>query len=278
MLNILKFRSRKPSYDGYAVVTGAGSGIGRSFALELARRNTAVVCADLNLDSAEETVALIEQAGGHAHAMACDVGKAAQVKKLAEQSEKLLGHPVTLLINNAGVGIGGRFDELSLQDWKWAMDVNLWGVVHGCHYFAPRFKKQGQGAIINVASAASYTAAPEMSAYNVTKAGVRALSETLYAELKRDNIKINVLCPTLVPTNIIKDGRIPARYSKLADHALMNYALTTSDSVAKLTLNRLDKGELYTTPQIDAKLFWVMKRVSPNLYADLLGFSYRFVK
>lgn len=278
MLNILKFRPRKPSYDGYAVVTGAGSGIGRSFALELARRNTAVVCADLNLDSAEETVALIEQAGGQAHAMACDVSKAAQVKKLAEQSEKLLGHPVTLLINNAGVGIGGRFDELSLQDWKWAMDVNLWGVVHGCHYFAPRFKKQGQGAIINVASAASYTAAPEMSAYNVTKAGVRALSETLYAELKRDNIKINVLCPTLVPTNIIKDGRIPARYSKLADHALMNYALTTSDSVAKLTLNRLDKGELYTTPQIDAKLFWVMKRVSPNLYADLLGFSYRFVK
>ena len=278
MLNILKFRSRKPSYDGYAVVTGAGSGIGRSFALELARRNTAVVCADLNLDSAEETVELIGQAGGQAYAMACDVGKAAQVKKLAEQSEKLLGHPVTLLINNAGVGIGGRFDELSLQDWKWAMDVNLWGVVHGCHYFAPRFKKQGQGAIINVASAASYTAAPEMSAYNVTKAGVRALSETLYAELKRDNIKINVLCPTLVPTNIIKDGRIPARYSKLADHALMNYALTTSDSVAKLTLNRLDKGELYTTPQIDAKLFWVMKRVSPNLYADLLGFSYRFVR
>ncbi len=117
-----------------------------------------------------------------------------------------------------------------------------------------------------------------MSAYNVTKAGVRALSETLYAELKKDNIKVNVLCPTLVPTNIIKEGRIPDRYSKLADHALMNYAMTTSDSVAKLTLNRLDKGELYTTPQVDAKLFWVMKRVSPNLYADFLGFSYRFVK
>lgn len=278
MMNILRFRSPKPSHNGYAVVTGAGSGIGRSFALELAKRNTAVVCADLNLDSAEETVALVEKAGGTAYAMACDVGKASQMKKLAEQSEKLLGHPVTLLINNAGVGIGGRFDELTLQDWKWAMDVNLWGVVHGCHYFTPRFRKQGRGAIINVASAASYTAAPEMSAYNVTKAGVRALSETLYAELKRDNIRVNVLCPTLVPTNIIKDGRIPGRYSKLADHALMNYALTTSDSVATLTLNRLDKGELYTTPQVDAKLFWVMKRVSPNLYADLLGFSYRFVK
>ncbi|MGB2246116.1 MAG: SDR family NAD(P)-dependent oxidoreductase [Alcanivorax sediminis] len=278
MLNILKFRSNKASYNGYAVVTGAGSGIGRSFALELARRNSAVVCADLKLESAEETVALIEKAGGTAFAVSCDVGKAEQVESLADQAEKLLGNPVTLVINNAGVGIGGKFEELSLEDWKWAMDVNLWGVVHGCHYFVPGFKKQGRGAIINVASAASYTAAPEMSAYNVTKAGVRALSETLYAELKRDNIKVNVLCPTLVPTNIIKDGRIPDRYSKLADHALMNYAMTTSDSVAKLTLNRLDKGELYTTPQVDAKLFWMMKRVSPNLYADFLGFSYRFVK
>lgn len=277
-MNILKFRSPKSSHNGYAVVTGAGSGIGRSFALELAKRNTAVVCADLNKENAEKTAELVEQAGGVAYAIACDVGKAAQVKRLAERSEKLLGHPVTLLVNNAGVGIGGKFDELSLQDWKWAMDVNLWGVVHGCHYFTPRFKEQGGGAIINVASAASYTAAPEMSAYNVTKAGVRALSETLYAELKRDNIRVNVLCPTLVPTNIIKDGRIPDRYAKLADHALMNYAMTSSESVAKLTLNRLDKGELYTTPQVDAKLFWVMKRVSPNLYADLLGFSYRFVK
>ncbi|WP_156493855.1 SDR family NAD(P)-dependent oxidoreductase, partial [Alcanivorax sp. HI0007] len=96
MMNILKFRSSKPSYNGYAVVTGAGSGIGRSFALELAKRNTAVVCADLKLESAEETVALIEKAGGKAYAVACDVGKATQVKKLSEQAEKLLGNPVHL--------------------------------------------------------------------------------------------------------------------------------------------------------------------------------------
>lgn len=277
MMTFLKQRFAKPSKNAYAVVTGAGSGIGRSFALELAKRGGAVVCADVNLEAAQETVALLEAQGAKGFAIHCDVGEEAQVKKLAEESEALLGHPATMIINNAGVGLGGKFDELSLDDWKWCMHVNLWGVIHGCHYFVPGFKKQGRGAIINVASAASYTAAPEMSAYNVTKAGVRALSETLFSELARDNIRVNVLCPTLVPTNIIKNGRIPGRYSKLADHALMNYAMTTSDDVARLTLNRLDKGELYTTPQVDAKLFWMMKRASPNLYAKFLGFSYRFV-
>lgn len=271
-------KSKKPSQQAYAVVTGAGSGIGRSFALELAKRGGAVVCADINLAAAEETVALLAQVGAKGFAIQCDVGDAEQVKALSEQAEILMQHPTTLVINNAGVGLGGKFDELTLDDWKWCMHVNLWGVIHGCHYFVPKFKQQGFGAIINVASAASYTAAPEMTAYNVTKAGVRALSETLSAELRKFNIKVNVLCPTLVPTNIIKNGRIPDRYSKLADHALMNFAMTTSDSVAKLTLDRLDKDELYTIPQFDAKLFWLMKRASPSLYTKFLGTSYRFVK
>ncbi|MCE6271499.1 SDR family NAD(P)-dependent oxidoreductase [Acinetobacter baumannii] len=275
---ILFGKKDQPSRNAYAVVTGAGSGIGRSFAVELAKRGGSVVCADINLEAAEETVKLIEQLGQKAFAVQCDVGQAEQVQTWADQAEQLLDHPVTLIINNAGVGLGGKFDEMSLEDWKWCMHVNLWGVIHGCHAFVPKFKKLGYGAIINVASAASYTAAPEMSVYNVTKAGVLALSETLSAELRKFNIKVNVLCPTLVPTNIIKNGRIPGRYSKLADHALMNYAMTTSDAVATLTLNRLDRGQLYTTPQIDAKLFWLMKRTSPTLYAKFLGLSYQLFK
>ena len=271
-------KKRKPSQKAYAVVTGAGSGIGRSFALEIAKRGGTVVCADINLAAAEETVQLLEQAGAKGFAIRCDVGDAEQVKALSEQAEVLMQHPTTLVINNAGVGLGGKFDELSLEDWQWCMHVNLWGVIHGCHYFVPKFKQLGYGSIINVASAASFAAAPEMTAYNVTKAGVLSLSETLSAELRKFKIGVNVLCPTLVPTNIIKNGRIPGRYSKLADTALMNYAFTTSDAVAKLTLNRLDNGDLYTTPQIDAKLFWLMKRASPTMYAKFLGISYQFFK
>ena len=272
-------QKNKPTQNAYAVVTGAGSGIGRSFAMELAKRGGTIVCADINLNAAEETVQLIQaETAGQAFAVQCDVGIKEQVYELSEQAEKLMGHPVTLVINNAGVGLGGKFDEVSLEDWQWCMHVNLWGVIHGCHYFVPKFKKQGYGAIINVASAAGYTAAPEMTAYNVTKSSVLALSETLSAELRSANIRVNVLCPTLVPTNIMKNGRLPSRYSGLADQLLMNHAFVTSDQVAIKTLNRLDAGKLYTIPQPDAKLFWLMKRASPSLYAKMLGIGYPLFK
>ncbi|QIO09503.1 SDR family NAD(P)-dependent oxidoreductase [Acinetobacter lanii] len=276
-------KNRKPSHNAYAVVTGAGSGIGRSFALELARRGGSVVCADINLAAAQETVQLIQtETGQKAVAIECDVGKKESVQALSEQAEKDLGHPISLIINNAGVGLGGKFDEVSLDDWQWCMHVNLWGVIHGCHFFVPKFKQQGYGAIINVASAAGYTAAPEMTAYNVTKSSVLALSETLSSELYPDNIRVNVLCPTLVPTNIMKNGRLPKQYSGKADDLLQNHAFVTSDQVAIKTLNHLDAGKLYTIPQPDAKLFWWMKRASPSLYAKMLGMGYpwfkRFVK
>lgn len=260
------------SQQAYAVVTGAGSGIGRSFALELAKRGGSVICADINLAAAQATAKQIEyQFATAAFALQCDVGVAEQVQQLAEQSEQLLGHPVTLLVNNAGVGLGGKFDEVSLADWQWCMQVNLWGVIHGCHYFVPKLKQRGGGAIINVASAAGYTAAPEMTAYNVSKSSVLALSETLSAELRGANIRINVLCPTLVPTNIMKNGRLPADYSGLADHLLTHHAFVSCEQVVAQTLNNLDRGELYTIPQPDAKLFWWFKRAAPRLYTKLLG-------
>ena len=278
-MGIFRKSHQQPSQKAYAVVTGAGSGIGRSFAIEIARRGGQVICADIHLSSAEETVQLIlQQTGQKAFAITCDVGVKDDVAQLADQAEQLLNHPVTLIINNAGVGLGGKFNEITLEDWQWCMHVNLWGVIHGCHFFVPKFKKQGYGAIINVASAAGFTAAPEMTAYNVTKSSVLALSETLSAELRQDNIRVNVLCPTLVPTNIMKNGRLPSSYSGLADDLLQNHAFISSDQVAQKTLDNLDKGILYTIPQPDAKLFWLMKRASPALYTKMLGIGYPWFK
>lgn len=270
-------KGQKPSRGAAAVVTGAGSGIGRSFAYEIAKRGGAVLCVDIRKERAEETAETLRSLNAHAVAYECDVGNAEQMAALSEQSEGLLGRPVTLIVNNAGVGLGGQIGEVSLEDWHWCMNVNLWGVIHGCHFFAPKLKALGYGGIINVASAAGFAAAPEMSTYNVTKSGVMSLSETLSAELTGTGVKVTVLCPTVVPTNIVNDGRLPSYRAEFAKTAMTKFALTNSDAVARKTLDALDKGQMYMLPQIDGQIAWMFKRIAPRLYARSLGEAYRLV-
>ena len=262
---------KKASRGAQAVVTGAGSGIGRAFALELAARGGRVVCADLNLGTARDTVAMIEAAGGVAYATACDVTKLEDVEALAAKAETLLGGPVDLVINNAGVGAGGQpVGETSIEDWRWVLGVNLWGVIHGCHVFAPRLRALGRGGIINVGSTASFAAAPTMGPYNVSKAGVLALTETMAAELQGSGVHITALCPTFVKTNIVKDGRIAGSASGFAEK-VMKWTGIEAGGVARETLDALDRNRLYVLPQLDARTVWRMKRVAPSLYAKGAG-------
>ncbi|WP_280236085.1 SDR family NAD(P)-dependent oxidoreductase [Nocardia cyriacigeorgica] len=264
-------RSRR-TYGAKAVVTGAGSGIGRAFALELAARGGQVVCADIDKERTDETVRLIERIhGGTAHAIFCDVAERADMESLALHTELLFQGPPTLVINNAGVGIGGSpVGEIGLDDWQWALGINLWGVVHGCELFTPQLRAAGRGGIINVASAAGFAAAPTMSAYNVSKAGVISLSETLAAELSGSDIAVTVLCPTFVKTNVARDGRIGAASMNLAD-TLMRWTGFSAEHVARTTLDAHDRGSLYVLPQLDAQLIWLLKRQFPTLYTRGLG-------
>ena len=268
-------KSNKISQQSAAVVTGAGSGIGKSFAYEISKRGGSVLCVDIDEEAATKTASMLKKMGGIAVPYQCDVGNADEMMHLSNEAEKLLGRPITLLINNAGVGVGGAIGKVPLEDWKWCVDVNLWGVIHGCHFFAPKLKSLGYGGIINVASAAAFGAAPEMSAYNVTKAGVLALSETLSAEFAGTGVHISALCPTLVPTNIITNGRIDSQKKSLGQRAMNSLAMTTSDKVAKLSLNMLDKGKLYILPQLDARVAWRAKRLAPRLYTKTIGEVYR---
>ncbi len=266
------------SKHAFAVVTGAGSGIGRAFAIEIAKRGGEVICADINLTTAKQTAETITSSGGKAFAVECDVTELAQVENLAVQAERLLSAPVDLVINNAGVGAGGKpIGDISIDDWKWVVNINLWGVIHGCHVFAPKLRALNRGGIINVASTASFAAAPLMGPYNATKAAVLAISETLSAEMIGTNIRVSALCPTFVQTNITHNGRISEASSRLADLA-MKWTGVPADRVAVNTLNALDRGQLYVLPQLDAKMIWRMKRYAPNVYIQSLGALNRFAK
>jgi NAD(P)-dependent dehydrogenase (short-subunit alcohol dehydrogenase family) len=268
-------RSNKVSHDALAVVTGAGSGIGAAFATELARRGGRVVCSDVDEGGAAKTVDTITDNGGEAVAIACDVSEFDDVKQLADQAESWLSAAPTLVINNAGVGSGGApIGELPLDDWRWVLGINLWGPIHGCHVFAPILRSAEPSnrprGIINVASAAAFGAAPGMAAYNVSKAGVLSLSETLAAELSGSAVNVTVLCPTFVKTNIIESGRIPDQTSQLATK-IMRWTGFSPTKVARICLDAHDRGELYCMPQLEAKIGWNIKRLVPGTYTRGIG-------
>lgn len=257
------------------MVTGAGSGIGRAFALEIARRGGRVFCADIDDAAAAETAGLIGDRGMPWH---CDVSDADAVAAMADAAEQCFGNTVGLVVNNAGIGAGGTvIGEMPLDLWHRTLDVNLWGVIHGCHVFAPRMRAAGRGGIVNVASAASFAAAPRMAAYNTGKAAVLALSETLAAELSGTGVGVTVLCPTFVKTNIVNPDTIDDAAARLATTA-MKWTGVSADSVARAALNAVDRGQLHVVPQIDAKLIWQAKRLMPATYTRALGVVERVVR
>jgi NAD(P)-dependent dehydrogenase (short-subunit alcohol dehydrogenase family) len=271
-------KHKRRSHRAAAVVTGAGGGIGAAFAVELARRDGRVVCSDIDELAAQRTVDAIADQGGTAIAMSCDVSRFEDVSRLAADARDWFDAAPTLVINNAGVGAGGSaVGDFSLDDWSWVLGINLWGPIHGCHVFAPILRDSGHGGIINVASAAAFGAAPHMAAYNVSKAGVLSLSETLAAELSGTGVNVTVLCPTFVKTNIVESGRITAQSTDLAN-MLMRWTGYSPARVARMCLDTHDRGGLYCLPQLDARIGWGIKRFAPAVYTRTVGLAARFQK
>ena len=271
------FQKQRLTHQSRAVITGSGSGIGKALALELARRKGLIVCSDISLQAAEQTAREVRAEGGEAWAVACDVSDLAQVEALAQQAQELLPQPLNLVINNAGIGIGGqKIGDVPIADWAWTININLWGVIHGCHVFTPLLKGQPAAGIINVASTAAFSAAPLMGPYNATKAAALAISETLAAELSETNVQVTALCPTLVKTNVAANGRITGDSGALFNRLMDRFGMS-AEQVARITLNGLDRGQLYVMPQLDAKLIWRLKRLLPSGYAVGTGLLNRFV-
>lgn len=255
-----------------AVVTGAGSGLGRAVAEELARRGLRVLASDIEGEGLSETVHRIRQEGGVVHQQTADVRDVGAITALKERADHLFGG-VEVLVNNAGVAVGGITGEVPIDDWHWQLDINLRGVIYGCHTFLPDMRAKQHGYVLNVASIAGIVAAPRMAPYNVSKAGVIALSETLAAESAGDGIHVSVLCPAFFRSGI----HTRARAGKLSatTERLITQARWTSPQVAKAALRDLERGRLYIMPQLEAKAFWWSKRLLGPAYYKLLGRVFR---
>ena len=192
-----------------AVVTGAASGIGRALAEKCVKEGMRVVLADVEEQALQQAANELKAGGADVQAIRTDVSKAEQVEALANKAFATYG-VVHLLFNNAGVGAGTTIWESSLDDWQWVLGVNLWGVIHGIHFFVPRMLAQNEeGYIVNTASSAGFVAHAGTGIYKASKHAVVSLSETLFLELaeRGTQLKTSILCPEWVQTRIMESGR-----------------------------------------------------------------------
>lgn len=257
-----------------AVITGAGSGLGRALCLELAKQNWRILVSDIDEARARETLQLVLQAGGSGEALCCDVADSKQVASLADRAASQWGG-ADLLVNNAGVAVAGFVGRAPLENWQWVLDIDLWGVIYGCHFFIPLMKKAGAGHIVNIASGAGMASLPEMGPYNVAKAGVISLSETLRSELAPCNIGVTAACPTFFTSRLLETMRYDTEEQYRAAQKMFEWASMDSGDVARCVLRAVRKNRLYVFPQKDAWLTWYAKRLFPSAYYAIMSWGYR---
>jgi NAD(P)-dependent dehydrogenase (short-subunit alcohol dehydrogenase family) len=256
-----------------AVVTGAGSGIGRSTALLLARHGARVHAADIDAQSAETLAREIADAGGSAAAHTLDVSDAAAVQALAEEIFAADGH-VDILHNNAGIGHAGGVESTTIEDWQRVISVNLLGVAYGIQAFVPRMLAQGRPAsVINTASQAGINPAPKMAPYCASKYGVVGLTESLNAELSPRGIHFSAICPGIIDTNIVATATMRGDLAGKAHDRLTDFydkRGVSPDEVAQAVLRAIDKRLLIVpVPRRQVLIPYLLHRLSPRLLQPL---------
>jgi len=190
------------------LITGAGSGIGRETALMFSARGASLFLCDIDEEGLSATAKEARRSGGRVHTYVVDVSRREAMRAFAATVHEQVP-AVDVLVNNAGVGLSGGILDTELDDWEWVVSINLWGVIHGCHFFVPKMvaRKQG-GHVVNIASAAGFLATPDLAAYATTKFGVLGLSEAMRSELAPHRIGVSAICPGIVNTKIVETARL----------------------------------------------------------------------
>uniref|UniRef100_A0AAU2VRE4 SDR family oxidoreductase n=1 Tax=Streptomyces sp. NBC_00008 TaxID=2903610 RepID=A0AAU2VRE4_9ACTN len=253
------------------LVTGAAGGIGRATAFAFAEAGARVVAVDRDAEGAARTAELARLIGAPAAwAETVDVSDEAAMEKLAEKVATEYGI-VDVLVNNAGIGLSGSFLDTTVEDWKQVLDVNLWGVIHGCRLFGKQMAERGQGGhIVNTASAAAYQPSRALPAYSTSKAAVLMLSECLRAELAEKSIGVSAVCPGIVNTNItatahfagadaVEEQRLRKRTSKL--YGARNYP---PEKVAEAVLRAVVRNQAVVPVTPESHAARLLSRLSPG--------------
>ncbi|MCY1287173.1 putative oxidoreductase EphD [compost metagenome] len=248
------------------MITGAGSGLGREIALRWAREGARLALADVNEAGLAETLKLVREAGGDGFTQRCDVRDYSQLTALAQACEEQFGG-IDVIVNNAGVASGGFFEDLSLEDWDWQISINLMGVVKGCKAFLPLLTRS-KGRIINIASMAALMQGPAMANYNVAKAGVVALSESLLAELKQQEVGVHVVCPSFFQTNLLDSFHGPNAGMKSQIGKLLEGSPISAADIADYIHQEVAKGAFMILPHEMGRAAWALKQQNPQALYD----------
>ncbi len=266
-----------------AAITGAGSGIGRALAMELAAENCHLALSDIDSTGLAETCKLLEQFNIKVTSQTLDVSDKDVVFQWADTVVADHGK-VNLIFNNAGVALAGTVEGIKLEDYRWIMDINFWGTVYGTKAFLPKLQDAGEGHIINISSVFGLTAQPLMSGYNASKFAVRGFTESLRQDLALTNSPISTTCihPGGIKTNIARSSRMDASVTsatggskEASSKKFESMFMTTPSTAAKAILNgvRGNKRRVLIGP--DARAFDILVRLVPTGYQRVFTWAIR---
>ena len=247
-------------------ITGGASGLGFALALRFAREGWRVAVADINDERCTTACASIDKAGGESLAVRCDITSDVEVEEAADHVAREWGG-LDVLINNAGVASAGTLLDTSMDDWRWMIDINLLGAVRVSRAFLPLMKEASSGHVINIASAAGIVQSPGMASYNVAKAGMIALSETLKNELKPYNIGVTVVCPSFFVTNLLESFKGDDTGAREVANRLMDRSKLTADDIAEATWQGMKNNDFFVFGHSEARLAYHFKRLFPDMFS-----------
>jgi short-subunit dehydrogenase len=272
-------------------ITGAASGIGRSFALALAKEGMNLFITDINMQNLEKVKKEVEELGVKAYAGKCDVSKLRDFEVNAKEFNSKLGD-LDLLINNAGIAIGGDILDLEIEDWKQVLDINLWSIIYSIKVFLPHMLEREAGHIVNVASGAGVFGSAEPLPYITSKFGVVGLSEALFGRLKNHGINVSVIIPSYIRTNIFFNAKIKYPQKLMEDIGkekleeiynsilkdMVNKAMSPDRAVKKYIMG-IKKDQLYISDIQATISIMALKGNNPQQYEKfLVDYNDQFMK